>query len=74
MKITYLKGVHQVILPGTHIPLIGVSIPHLHCGISAVFLWLLPFSLLGGLLHLLISGSDFLALRSYNLGSFSLLQ
>jgi len=35
----------------------------LDCGTSAVLLWLLPSSFLEGPLPLLISGSDFLALR-----------
>ena len=59
--------VHQIILPGTHISLTGVSTLHLHCGTSMVLPWLLPSSLLGGPLPLLISSSNFFALRSYDL-------
>jgi len=62
--------VYQAILPGTHISLTGVSIPHLDCVISVVLL----FSFLGELMPLLISRDDLLTLRSYNLGSFSTLQ
>ena len=65
---------HQAILPSAHIPLTGVSTPYLHCSTSVVFLWLLPFSLLEGPLPLLVSSSNFLALRSCDLGSFSPLQ
>ena len=46
---------HQAILPGAHTPLTGVSTPHLHYSTSVVFPRLLPPSLLGGPLHLLIS-------------------
>ena len=65
---------YQAILPSAHIPLTEVSIPHLHCSTPMVLLLLLSFSLLRRLLSLLISGGDFLALRSYDLRSFSPLQ
>ena len=61
---------YQTILPSTHTPLTGVSIPYLHCSTSMVLPWLLHSSLLGGPLPLLVSGSDFLMLRSHNLGPF----
>ena len=60
---------YQAILSGTHIPLIGVSTHHLDCSDSAV----LPFSFLGRLMPLLISGGDLLILRSRDLGPLSVL-
>ena len=46
---------HQTILSGAHTPLTGVSTSYLYCSIPMVLSLLLPFSLLGGLLPLLIS-------------------
>ena len=48
--------------------------PHLDCSTSTVLPQLLLSSFLGGLLPLLISGGNFLALRFYNLGPISALQ
>ena len=66
--------VYQAILSGAYISLIGVSTPYLDYSTSAVFSLLSLFSLLGGLLSLLIPSSDFLVFGSHNLGSFSSLQ
>ena len=55
---------HQAILSSIHTPLTGISTPHLHGGTSTVLSQLLPSSLLEGLLPLLVSGGNFLALRS----------
>ena len=65
---------HQAILPGIHASLAGIRTPYFHCCTSAVLPQLLPPSLLGGLLHLLISSSNLLALGPHNLESFSPLQ
>jgi len=64
--------VHQTILPGAHTPLTGVSTPHLYCGTSMVLPWLLPSSLLGGPLPLLVSGSDFLALMLWDIWTLTI--
>ena len=64
-------GVHQTILSGTHTPLAEVSTSHLYCSTSVVFSWLLPSSLLGGLLPLLVSSGDLLALGPHDLEFFS---
>jgi len=62
--------VHQAILPDTHTPLAGVRTPHLDCAISTV----LPPSLLGEPLPLLVSSGDLLLLGPHDLRSFSPLQ
>jgi len=54
--------------------LVEVSIPHFYCGTPIVLPWLLPPSLLGGPLPLLISSSNLLSLGPHDLGSFSPLQ
>ena len=61
---------YQTILPSTHTSLTGVRTSYLDCGTSTV---LLP-SLLGGLLPLLVFGSNLLAFGPYDLGFFSPLQ
>jgi len=66
--------VYQTILPGAHVSLTGVSILHLDCSAPAVPPLLLPFSFLGGLLPLLVSGSNFFALGPHDLESFSAFQ
>jgi len=59
--------VHQAILLGAYIPLIGVNTPHLDSSALMVLFLLPPFSLLGGLLPLLISSSNFLVFGSCDL-------
>jgi len=65
---------HQAILPSAHTPLTEVSTSHLYCGTSAVLPWLFPFSLLRGLLPLLVSSGNLLMFGSCDLRSFSPLQ
>ena len=60
---------YQAILSGIHTPLIGVSTHYLDCNNPAV----LPFSFLGRLMPLLISGGDLLILRSCDLGPLGIL-
>ena len=62
---------YQAILPSTHTSLTRGSTPHLDSGAPMVLFLLSPFSLLGGLLPLLVSNNNLLVLGSHDLEFFS---